>query len=111
MIRKYAWIAAVALLATAIVGFVVPGWHYGAAFYHLFLALLFGYVGFFAPNHGHVRQMVMGLGVLVLLVKATEILLSWSFSGRVLHGPVEITCLMVGITSILAARYSVRRGA
>ena len=104
-LRTYARIAAVALLATAIVGWAVPGWQEGAALYHLFLALLFGYVGFLAPDHLYPRQMVMGLGVLVLVVKAVEVLASWLASGHFLHGPIEITCLIVGVTSIPASIY------
>jgi hypothetical protein len=59
--------------------------------------------------------MVMGMGVVVLAVKAVEVLASWLLPTQYLHGPIEISCLIVGITSILAARYlpdrrSPRRG-
>jgi hypothetical protein len=104
MIRMYAQIAAVVLVAV-VAGVVVLGWSMEAVFYHSSLALLYGYVGLFAPDHVYVRQMVMGLGVLVLAVKAVEVLVSWSVSGCFLHGPIEISCLVVGTTSILAAKY------
>ena len=74
-LRTYARIAALALLVTAIVGWALPGWQEGVGFYHSFLALLFGYVGFLAPDGVHLRRTVTGLGVLVLVVKAVEVLL------------------------------------
>ncbi len=105
MIRTYARIAAVVLLVVAIAGLVVLDWSTSAVIYHLGLGLLFAYVGFLAPNHGHVRRMVMGLGVLVLGVKALMVLAVWVGYGHLEHGPVAVTCLVVGISSILAARY------
>jgi hypothetical protein len=51
------------------------------------------------------RQMVGGLGVLLLVVKVVTILVPLLWQEPLHWGPIEVTCLLVGITSILAARY------
>ncbi len=107
MIGTYARIAAVALLAYAVVGLVVLGWGLAPIFYHAGVGLLFAFVGFWhSVNDETTRWMVGGLGVILVAVKVPMIvapLLLWG--GHLQHGPVEITCLVVGIASILAARY------
>ncbi len=105
MIRTYARIAAVALLALALTGLVVLGWETGAVFYHAGLALLFAFAGFYPSNGRMVRMMVGGLGVLLVAVKAITILMPLTWGRHALRGPIEITCLVVGIASILAAQY------
>jgi hypothetical protein len=75
MLRTYARIAAVALLAVALTGWLVPGWRAGAVLFHAGLALLYIFVGFWPSlSAGIVRQMVGGLGVLLVVVKAIVIL-------------------------------------
>ncbi len=103
--KTYAKMVAVVLLVLALAGATILDWRSATNFYHAGLALLFGYVGFFGANHGYVRRMVMGLGVLVLGVKALMVLAEWVGYGHFEHGPVAVTCLVVGIASILAARY------
>jgi len=49
--------------------------------------------------------MVGGLGVLLVVVKAIIIATPLTWGGPVKHDPIEITCLVLGITSILAAGY------
>ena len=44
-----------------------------------------------------------GLGVLLVIVKGVAILIYWLLPTRYLHGPIEITCFIVGFASILAA--------
>ncbi len=106
MIRIYARIAAAALLAVAVTGWAVLGWATGAVLYHAAVALLFAFAGFLSTTDGWtVRMMVGGLGVLLIAVKAVMILGSWFSPAHVLLGPVEITCLVVGVSSVLAARY------
>jgi hypothetical protein len=41
----------------------------------------------------------------LLAVKAITVLTPLTWGGHVLHGPIEITCLTVGASSVLAARY------
>ncbi len=104
-IRTYARIAAVVLLALAVFGFWAWEWRVVPAFYHAGVGLLFLYVGFLLKDTTTARQMVGGLGALLLAVKAITILTPLTWGGHALHGPIEITCLVVGVSSILAARY------
>ena len=104
-IRTYARIAAVFLLAVAVFGFSAGEWRVVSIFYHAGVGLLFLSVGFLLKDTTIVRQMVGGMGVLLLTVKAITILTPLTWGGHVLHGPIEFTCLVVGVTSILAAKY------
>jgi len=104
-IRTYARIAAIFLLAVAVFGFWAWGWRVVSVFYHAGVGLLFLYVGFLLKDTTIVRQMVGGLGILLLAVKAITILTPLTWGGHALHGPIEITCVVIGVFSILAARY------
>ncbi len=77
----------------------------GLVFYHVGVGLLFLYVGFWVRDPQTVRQMVLGLGVLLVVVKTITILVPLGWGGPPEHGSVEISCLVVGVLSILAARY------
>ncbi len=73
--------------------------------FHAGVGILFGYAGFFQRDTTTIRQMVGGLGVLVIVVKALMVLALLAGYRHFEHGPIEISCLVAGITSILAARY------
>jgi hypothetical protein len=105
LIRTYAKMVALVLAALTVAGITILNWRSATNFYHAGLALLFGYVGFFAPNPGTTRQILMGLGVLVLLTKALMVLALFVGFGHLEHGPIALTCLVVGVASILAAKY------
>ncbi len=106
MIRTYARITAVALVAVATAGLVALGWSLGEVFYHLGLGLLFGHAGFWQRNPTTARLMVGGLGLLVTAIKAAELLGMWLLPARPLHlDPHQLSCAAVGITAVLAARY------
>jgi len=49
--------------------------------------------------------MVEGLGVLLALVNGAAVLVTWLLPIEYLRGPIEITSLLVGVASILAASY------
>lgn len=104
-IKMYARIAAVFLLAMAAFGFFTWEWRVVSAFYHVGVGLLFLHAGFLLEDAIVVRRMVGGLGVLLLAVKAITILTPLTWGGDALHGPIEVTCLLVGVSSVLAARY------
>jgi hypothetical protein len=104
-IRTYARIAAIVLLAVAVFGLWAWEWRVVSVFYHAGVGLLFLYVGFLLKDTTIVRQMVGGLGVLLVAVKAITILSPLTWGGHALHGPIEVTCLVVGVSSIFAARY------
>ncbi len=92
-------------MALAAWGFLVWEWMVTAAFYHAGVGLLFLYVGFLYKDDTGVRLMVGGLGALMLIVKVVTIVTPLMWGGNPIHGPIEITCLVVGVGSILAARF------
>lgn len=104
-ITTYARIAAVVLLAVAVFGFSAWEWRVVSVFYHTGVGFLFLYVGFLLKDTTIVRQMVGGLGGLLLAVKAITILSPLTWGGHALHGPIEVSCLVVEVSSVLAARY------
>lgn len=73
--------------------------------FHLGVGGLFAYVGFFQKDASVVRTVVGGLGLLLLLVKGVVIVAPLLWGESPLLSPIEITCLVVGLLSILAARY------
>ncbi len=104
-IRTYARIAAAVLLVVAVFGFSTWEWRVVSVFYHAGVGFLFLCVGVLLKDATIVRQMVGGLGVLLLAVKAITIVTPLTWGGQPLHGPIEVTCLVVGVSSVLAARY------
>ena len=68
------------------------------------LGLLYAWVGFLHPS-GEIRGLVGGLGVLLVVIKSVVILAPLLWGESPLHGPIEVTCLVVGLLSIVAARY------
>ncbi len=106
MIRTYARIVAVVLIALALLGLAVLGWSMSEILYHGGLGLLFAVAGFWQRDATSVRIMVGGLGGVVTTIKAVEIAAAWVLPAVPLYlGPHEITCITVGIASLLAARY------
>jgi hypothetical protein len=104
-IAAYVRIARLVLLAIAAVGLVSWDWSAASVFYHAGLGIFFLYVGFFRLGITSVRQMVGGLGVLMVLVSGMAILATWWLPTSFVLGPIETTGLIVGVTSMLAARY------
>jgi hypothetical protein len=104
-ITAYARLAGIALLVVAAAGIALFGWDAAATYYHAGVGLLFLYVGVSGLEGATVRRMIGGLGALVVVVTAVGILASWLLPTQYLHGPIEVTGLIVGTTSILAARY------
>ncbi len=106
MIRTYAKIVGVVLISLGLAGFTgVVGVTIPASFFHTAVGVLFTYTGFLQNDVAVVRMVVGGMGVLLLVVKVVT-MLSPSLLGKApLSGPIEITCLVVGLLSVLAARY------
>ncbi len=106
MLRLYTVAAAVALLATGVAGFMgLWGFDPVSGLYHVGVGALFAYAGFFQGDDATLRRMVGGLGVLLLVVKTATVLGVLLAYGRLEHGPVEVTCLVLGVGNVLAARY------
>ncbi len=107
MIRAYAKIVGMLLVLIGLVGLVgVISTVRPTDLFHLAVGILFAYLGFLQRDTEVVRQVVGGMGVLLLLVKGTVILAPLLWGEPPFHGPIEITCLVVGLLSILVARYS-----
>ena len=106
MIRTYARIVGILLVlvgllgATGVIATALP-----AEVFHGVMGLFFVYLGFLQRDVEVVRDVVGGIGVLLVLVKGVIILGPLLWGEAPYHGPVEITCLVVGISSILAARF------
>ncbi len=102
----YARAAAAVLVSVGLAGITgVLSWQFPSGVYHVAVGVFFVYVGFFVPDPETVRQMVGGLGVLLLVVKIVTILVPLLWQEHLYWGVIEVTCVVVGITSILAARY------
>ncbi len=98
--------AAAVLVSVGLAGLVgALHWHYLSDVYHVALGLLYGYAGFMVPEREAVRQLVGGLGVLVLVVKGLAIPVPLLWGEHPLWGPIEVSCLIVGIVSVLAAKF------
>jgi hypothetical protein len=104
-ITAYARLAGIAFLVVAAAGLVLFGWDGASNYYLAGVGLFFLFVGSSRLGTAIVRQMIGGLGVLLVAVMSVAILVSWFLPTRYLLGPIEITCLTLGATSILAARY------
>jgi hypothetical protein len=106
VIRQYARVAAVVLWVTGAVGFSkVWGFDPLSGLYHVGVGMLFAYAGFLQRDTATVRQIVGGLGVLLLVIKAATVLAAIVVYGYFEHSPEVVTCLVLGTRSVLAARY------
>lgn len=106
MLRTYASAAGIVLISLGLAGFLgAMGTDLPANFFHLGVGSMFAYLGFFQRDTEVVRKMVGGLGVLLLVVKGFVIVAPLLWEEPPLLAPIEITCLVVGLLSTLAARY------
>ena len=107
MIRVYAQVVGVVLLLAALAGgadIISTAWP--TDFFHATVGGIFTYLGFLQRDTEVVREAVGGMGLLLLLIKGVTILAPFLLWGETpLHGPIEITCLVAGGFSVLAARY------
>ena len=106
MLRAYARIVGIVLLLSALVGGAnVINTAWPVDFFHATVGAIFAYIGFLQRDTEVVRQAVGGMGLLLLLVKGATIVAPLLWGETLLRGPIEITCLVVGALSVLAARY------
>jgi hypothetical protein len=106
VIRSYTRIVGLGLVLFGLAGLVdIVGLEPPANIFHLGVGGLFAYAGFMHKDVSIVRTIVGGLGLLLLLVKGTVIVAPLLWGDAPLFAPVEITCLVVGILSVLAARF------
>ncbi len=105
-LHLYARVVALVLLAIGVIGFSGL-WGFGplSSLYHAGVGALFAYAGFFERDTATVRQIVGGLGVLLLVITTVTVLVILVWFGRFDHGSIQTTSLALGVGSILAARY------
>jgi len=106
--KYYARAAAAGLVALGLAGLVnVLGlsWAWLIDLYHVAVGLLFAYVGFFVHDGETVRRMIGSLGVMLVVVKVPVIFAPWLWGDHAHWGTIEVSCLVVGVSSILASRY------
>jgi hypothetical protein len=83
----------------------VLGWNPLASAFHLSVGLLYLCTILLLNDALSVRRIIGGLGVLLVATKVVTIASPTLLGDEPLHGPIEITCLVLGFTSILAARF------
>lgn len=105
-IRTYAGIVGVLLLLAALLGVagIVPT-KVPAEIFHAGVGAMFAYLGFLQRDAEIVRTVVGGMGILLVVLKAIVFVLPLLLGESPLWGPIEITCLVIGVLSVLASRY------
>jgi hypothetical protein len=106
VIRLYASMVGLVLILLGSAGLAdIVGWNLPVNIFHLGVGGIFAYVALFQKDIMVVRTVIGGLGLLLLLVKGVVILAPLLWGESPLLAPVEITCLVVGLLSVLSARY------
>ncbi|MDQ4000145.1 MAG: hypothetical protein M3283_03865 [Actinomycetota bacterium] len=105
-IRAYAGTVGILLLLAALLGGtgIIPT-KSPTEIFHAGVGAIFVYLGFLQRHEEIVRTLVGGMGILLVVVKAVLFPLPLLWGESPLHGPIEITCLVVGVLSVFASRY------
>lgn len=107
VLRSYARIVGVLLILLGLAGFTgFVDTVVSTNLYHAGVGAFFAYLGFWQPDDVIVRRGVGGLGLMLLLVKATTTVVPLLWGGGILVGPIEVTCFVVGVLSVIVARYA-----
>ena len=75
-----------------------------AKLFHISVGIFFTFLGF-VHDAEIVRQVVGGMGILLVICKGIIMFMPLMWGASPLHGPIEITCLVAGVLSIFAAKY------
>ena len=107
MLKTYARVAGSVLLLVGLAGFsVLPKLSAAESFFHLAVGALFAYLGFWQRDPVVVRRVVGGMGVLLLLSKGAVVAVALLVGDEEpLFGPVEVVCFVIGLLSVLVARF------
>ena len=112
-LRRYAQITAAVFIVLSLAGFLSAVFDLSGIFgldvpvnvMHLFAGLIYSYVGFWRNETGAARTLVGGMGLLLLLGKGLLIASDLLIGHNAFSPVTEVVCLVVGLTSILAAKY------
>ncbi len=107
LIRTYSLVVGIAFVLLGLAGLMTDlvGWDPPANIFHLFVGVTFVCLGFFLRDAETVRLMVGGIGALLVAGKAIIIMIPLLLGRVSFHSPIEVTCLIIGLLSVLAARY------
>ncbi len=106
LIRTYSLLVGIAFVLLGLAGFTnLVGWDPPANIFHLFVGVTFVCLGFFLRDAQTVRLTVSGIGALLVVGKAIIIVIPLLLGRAYFHRPIEVTCLVIGLLSVLAARY------
>ncbi len=106
LIRTYSLVVGVAFVLLSLAGFTnLVGWDPPANIFHLAVGITFVCLGFFLRDAETVSLAVGGIGALLVVGKAIIIVVPLLVGRASLHRPIEVTCLVIGLLSVLAARY------
>lgn len=104
MLRTYARVVGVLLVLLGLAGFVgLLETAVATNLYHACVGLFFSYLGFWQRDSWVVRRVVGGMGLMLLLVKAVSTVAPLLWGGKLLLGPIEVTCFVVGVLSVAVA--------
>lgn len=107
MLRLYARIVGLVLVSLGMAGLMgIVEVSAASSFYHACVGAFFVYLGFWQRDILVVRRVVGGLGLMLLLVKGATTVVPLLWGGGMLLGPIELTCLVVGVLSVIVARYA-----
>ncbi len=106
LIRTYPLLIGIAFVLLGLAGFTnLVGWDLPANLFHLFVGVTFVCLGFFLRDAEIVRLAVGGIGALLVAGKAIILGVPLLLGRTSFHPPIEVTCLVLGLLSVLAARY------
>ncbi len=106
LIRTYSLVVGMAFVLLGLAGFTnLVGWDLPANLFHLAVGITFACLGFFLRDAQTVRLTVGGIGTLLVLGKAIILVIPLLLGRASFHLPIEVTCLVIGLLSVLAARY------
>ena len=107
MLRLYARIVGLILVSLGMAGLVgIVGVSVASSFYHTCVGAFFVYLGFWQRDVLVVRRVVGGLGLMLLLVKGATTVVPLLWGGGMLLSPIEVTCFVVGVLSVIVAKYA-----
>lgn len=105
-LRAYAGATGIALMGLGAAGFLfLPGQSLTGSLFQVLVGALFVYAGLGQRDPVVARRFVGGMGVLLLLGAGATVFFGLLLGGVTgVLGPVQASCLVVGIASVLVAR-------
>ena len=105
-IRTYAFVAGLVLILFGLSGFVsLTGVSVGESAFHVLIGAFFIFLGLGPRDVELVREMVSVGGIALIVAKVIVDGLSLANGDISFLRPIELACLLIGILSVVAARY------